>query len=356
MSNFLSKKCVPFKTFGGNGGDSFSHYKDDGSMISRVEAYFDDFYMKGIKVYYSNSKYGYSKNDMGYLYGKEEGQKFEYTFAPGETFMDFSIYSVEYKGKYYVGGFKFSTSKGNTFYPKSAVAFYRESKMDVGFGAAVGFGGHYDSDAVYNFGFYFIRQAKKIRLYDVAYDKVKFSKPVKNSIVSVPYMNKTDEEEMHEYQYSYNSFVESLWKPNSYFDYSYSLTVSADVPYLTAYNDKESPYASWTYHRETSNSSAYSSSHKISDKYSFVVPPYTKMNFEMIYFSGHFEVPFYGRVSLTLDNNEMFDYFVSGNYVGGNTTHALVAMTSTPIDSNGTPIGDSEVVYDFVNMYERMAA
>jgi hypothetical protein len=353
MSDFLATKCIDLQTIGGGGGGSFSSYKEDGSLISRIEAWADDNRMRGIKVYYSNSKDGYSYNDQGFMFGKTGGTKYEYTFTPGEIITSLSIWNTKWDGHTFVGAFKFTTSLGKTFYPKEKTSSHKEYVMKYGYGAMVGIAGR-SGNALDSLGFYFIKEAKKVRLSDVVYDESSLPTPIANNIVNMPYTNNSDVEQTYEYQYSYTAYREKSWMMSSGFEESYSLTISAEVPVLEATVGAEAS-ASWTYTQETSNTSTYSYSQEVATTYPVVVPPHTQVDLDMTYFSGKCDISYYGKVTLTLDNNQTFYYYTTGTYAGGNTTQVTSTLTSTPVNANGKTYGQSDVSVDFVD-YQKMAA
>jgi len=354
MSDFLAKKCINFQTVGGEGGSSFSSYKEDGSLVSRMEVWTDENRMRGIKVYFSNTKEGYSFKDKGFMYGKEVGTKFEYNFAPGETITNFSIYNTKFEGKFYVCSFKFTTSLGKMFYPKSFNSVYKEYPMEFGFGAFVGIGGRF-SEAIDSLGFYFIKEAKKFKLSNVVYDKTKFSAPVVKKIVNMPFTNNSETNQSYDYKYSYSPYHEKIWSISSGFRKNYSLTINAEVPVVEAFADANKASASWKFTQETINNFSYSYAQQVSRNYPVFVAPHTQVNLDMTYYTGDCEFPYYGYVTLTFDNNETFSFYATGTFKGGNSSQVVSTMTSTPVSASGKPYGQSEVNVEFVN-YEKMAA
>lgn len=341
MSDFITKKCIDLQTIGGGGGSSFSNYKEDGSLISRIEAWADDNRMRGIKVYYSNTEAGYTEGDVGYMFGKAGGKKFEYTFQPGETLLSLSIWNTKWKDKTFVGAFKFTTSLGNTFNPREKTSSHKEYVLNYGYGALVGVAGRC-GDALDNLGFYLIKKAKKVLLSDVSYDTSSLPTPIANNLVDMPYLNNSSVEQTYEYSYSYTAFRESSWTVSSIYEQSYSVTLSAEVPVLEATVGAEAS-ASWTFTQENSTTETYSETQQITATYPVTVPPYTSVSLDLTYFSGKCSMFYSGKVALTLDNNEKFSYLATGNYAGGNTTQITATLTATPIDKSGEATGKSDV-------------
>lgn len=340
MSDFLSKKCIDLQTVGGGGGSSFSNYKEDGSLISRLEVWADDNRMRGIKVYYSNSAAGYSSGDAGTMFGKTGGSKFEYIFQPGEIITSLSIWNTKWKDKTYVGAFKFTTSLGNTFYPKEKTSSHKEYVLNYGYGALVGIAGRC-GNALDSLGFYLIKKSKKATLSNVVYDEASLPEPTTNTLVNMPYLNNTAVEQTYEYSYSYTQFRESSWTVSSIYEQSYSIGLSAEIPVVDAVVGVEAS-ATWTFTKETSNTQTISEQQQITATYPVTVPAYTSVTLDLTYFSGKCDIGYSGNVALVLDNNETFSYVAAGTYAGGNTTQITATLTSTPVNNSGEATGKSK--------------
>lgn len=328
MSDFTEKKCVPLQEVGGNGGGRFESYKEDGSMISKIEAWADDNRMRGIKIYYANSREGYNANNESFMAGKAAGTRYEFTFQPGELISQLSIWNTKWNGNTFVGAFKIVTSLGNIFYPKERTSSHKEYKLEVGYGAAVGIAGK-SGNALDKLGFYLIKDARKLNFTEVVYSEQYLPTPTEVEITEITYTNNTSVDQHYEYSYSYTEYDAYSWQINSGFSETYSLTITAEVPELSLGAEGS---AEWTHSKETVHASESSSSKTISSTYPVDVPAHTTVSVDINYFTGKCQTVYTGLVTLTLEGgNETFAYYTAGEYTGGNSTDIQVTVTETSL-------------------------
>jgi hypothetical protein len=339
MSDFTTTKCITLQKVGGDGGTQFSDYKEDGSLISRIETWADDDRMRGIKIYYSNSRDGYKDSDEGFMFGQQAGAQYgNFIFQPGELVQTLSIWNTVVNDNFFVGAFKIVTSLGNTFYPKENSSSHKGYVLEVGYGALVGVAGR-SGDALDELGFYLIKDARAVVLSEVVYATENLPEPTANDLTNITYNNNTSETQNYEYSYSYTEYKSYSWETNSRFEESYSVTISAEVPEIELGAEAT---ASWVYTYETMESAEYSQTKEVTASYPVTVPPYTAVTLEMSYYSGNCKLTYTGLVELTLDEgNETFSYYTFGEYDGGNTTDIVVTVTETPVDAEGEAVGES---------------
>lgn len=328
MSDFTAKKCIPLQEVGGNGGGAFESYKEDGSLISKIEAWADDNRMRGIKIYYANSREGYNESNESFMFGKAGGSHFEFTFQPGELITELSIWNTKWKDHTYVGAFRIETSLGNVFYPKERTSSHKEFKLEVGYGAAVGIAGK-AGNALDKLGFYLIKDARKLQFTDVIYSEQYLPQPTEVEITEITYTNNSSVDQHYEYSYSYTEYDAYSWEINSGFSESYSLTITAEVPELGLGAEGS---AEWTKSIETVHASESSTSKTITSTYPVEVPANSTVSVDINYFTGKCQTVYTGLVTLTLEGGtETFAYYTAGEYQGGNSTDIQVTVTETSL-------------------------
>ncbi|WP_139363481.1 jacalin-like lectin [Flavobacterium sp. LM5] len=295
--------------------------------------------MRGIKIYYANSRNGYSDSDESFMFGQQAGgQQGSFIFQPGELIKSLSIWNTKWDGNTFVGAFKMVTSLGNVFYPKEKTSSHKEYVLNVGYGAVVGVAGR-SGNALDKLGFYLIKDARALELSDVIYEKKELPEPNNVDLTNITYNNDTSEPQEYEYSYSYTEYDSYSWESNSGFEQSYSVSISAEVPELEVGAEAT---ASWVYSYETMESTEKSTTKEVNSVYPVIVPPYTSVSLEMSYYSGHCKLSYTGLVEITLvGGNETFSYYTYGEYAGGNTTDIIVTVIETPIDAEGDAVGES---------------
>ncbi len=346
MSDFTTTHCVALQTVGGSGGSTFNSFKEDGTLIYKIEAWADDNRMRGIKIYYSAS-------DTGTLFGKEGGTKFSFTFNEGELIAKLSIWNTKWNDHTYVGAFKFTTSLGREFYPKEKTSSHKEYILNVGYGALIGVSGK-GGNALDSLGFYLIKPADSLKMSDVVYATSTLSTPEIMDQTNITYNNNTSQAQSYEYDYSYTNSQNYAWETTSGFQDTYSISITASVPELGL---DESASAEWTYSTETTTSSEFTSSQEVNDSYPVNVAPYTSVTLEMTNYVGKCNSSYTALVSLVLEGSSEveplnFNYHTKGTYAGANTTDVVVTVTETPVNSDGLVVGKTNTETTVVEQAE----
>lgn len=337
MSTYPQDWCVSAQTQGGNGGSSFSSYKNaeketlpDGSKqevyytVSKIGCYIAAHRMTKISVWFSNDDSGYSNYDAHVTWGENSGGYKEFVFVVGERLKTLTIYKAEYSGNDYCGGLEFTTTMGRSFSAKSGNAESGEA-MDVGYGAVVGIFGN-SGEAVDKLGFWLIQTPIEVALSNVAYSQVPQA-PGSVAVANQVYTN-TGTEPLN-MTYSYTQTVESTetWTLTTTSTESYSFTVGISAPVYGVTVSAEGT-ASWSTTQEESNQLTYAESTTEAFNYSFTVPPNSQTTLNVSHFTGAYSMTYTGFAVATLNNLNTFNYYLTGEVKGACNTE-LTATTNT---------------------------
>jgi hypothetical protein len=309
---------APIRFIGGRGGGYTSKQYTDGRTLKKLEVWAGGWQLRSVKFHWSNGHVD--------TIGKEKGKKeFKFTFNTGERLKSLWIWSSKGEHGKRCGAFKMITTSDREFFPKMTKKVKKKNRaeVDIGSGIIIGFEADHGSD-VDRLGFRILRPVTHAVLKNVNYPDLNLNRVGLQpwNIDVIDYTNTGAHTQTQKLIGSREITTSSTWSVGTSLEYSTSVSVEAGVPKVASVGVKTTftvgITATYSITTTTTNTRTY--------EFPVVVPPRTHTYATARLYHGPINTRYTGRMYVTLDNGQSFNYAVTGNYKGVTSTGAYVDL------------------------------
>lgn len=210
MFETTSQQSSPFahiNIVGGNGGNAFNFYAQDGAMLEKIGVWVGGSQIKAAKVWLTDGKVK--------QFGDPSGPYQEFSFQLGETISQMLLWGNGAGTR--LGAIKFSTNKGNQFFAKMTKwGLKQEYPVDTGSGICTGVLGRSGVD-IDCMGFVFIKPISQSVMTNVEYPTLGLdgASVQASDIKSIVYNNNINSDQTFEFETSKEITTKESWSVTS---------------------------------------------------------------------------------------------------------------------------------------------
>ena len=305
---------APVRFIGGGGGTYLSKLYTDGRTLKKLEVWAGGWQLKSVKFHWSNGHVD--------TIGKAGGRYSTFTFNTGERLTSLSLWGNGAGTR--CGAFKMRTNRNREYFPKmTSWGLKTEYRAEVGSGIIVGFVARHASD-VDALGFRILRPVENAILKNVNYPDLNLNRVGLQpwNIDVIDYTNTGSHTQTQKLIGSREITTSSTWTVGASLEHSVSVSVQAGVPKVKAVGVKTTftvgIKATYSRTTTTKNTRTY--------EFPVVVPPGKRAHATARLYHGPINTRYTGRMYVTLDNGQSFNYAVNGYYKGVTSTGAYVDL------------------------------
>jgi hypothetical protein len=305
---------APIRFIGGRGGGYTSKQYTDGRTLKKLEVWAGGWQLRSVKFHWSNGHVD--------TVGKAGGRYSTFTFNTGERLTSLSLWGNGAGTR--CGAFKMRTTSNREYFPKmTSWGLKTEYRAEVGSGIIIGFVAKSGAD-VDALGFRILRPITHAVLKNVNYPDLNLNRVGLQpwNIDVIDYTNTASRTQTQKLIGSREITTSSTWSVGTSLEYSTSVSVEAGVPKVASVGVKTTftvgIKATYSRTTTTKNTRTY--------EFPVLVPPRKRTYATARLYHGPINTRYTGRMYVTLDNGQSFNYAVTGNYKGVTSTGAYVDL------------------------------